>query len=86
MSCCSPLEKYNKTVAQVVLRGLTQRGVGAIPKSVRKKRIAENFHICDFELSVEDVQPIVALDQKTSFSDHRDPAMVKWISEVKVNI
>lgn len=80
-------KKYNKSVAQVVLRWLTQRGVVAIPKSVNKERIEENFNIFDFELSQEDMKAIVALDQKSSlFFDHRDPAMVKWIGEVRVNI
>lgn len=80
-------QKYNKTAAQVVLRWLTQRGVVAIPKSVRKERIAENFNSLDFELSTEDMAAIATLDQKTSlFFDHRNPAMVKWISEVKVDI
>jgi 2,5-diketo-D-gluconate reductase A len=73
--------KYNKTVAQVVLCWLTQRGVVAIPKSVRPERIAENFHIFDFELSQQDMEAIVALDGKKSvFFDHRDPAVVKWLS------
>jgi len=80
-------EKYNKTVAQVVLRWLTQRGIVSIPKSVRKERIEENFNCFDFQLNQEDMEAIAALDQKTSlFFDHRDPAMVKWVSEVKVNI
>ena len=79
--------KYHKTVPQVVLRWLTQRGVVAIPKSVRKERIAENFNIFDFELSPADLAAIATLDQKTSlFFDHRDPAMVKWISDTKVAI
>jgi diketogulonate reductase-like aldo/keto reductase len=51
-------KKYDKSVAQVVLRWLTQRGVVAIPKSVRKERIAENFNIFDFELSAEDMRSI----------------------------
>jgi len=73
--------KHNKTVAQVIVRWLTQRGVVAIPKSVRKERMAENFAIFDFELKPEDMEAIRTLDTKSSaFFDHRDPEMVKWIS------
>jgi len=79
-------EKYNKTAAQVILRSLTQRGVIVIPKSVRKERMEENFNIFDFELSTEDMKSIESLDTNESlFFDHRDPAMVKWISERKLN-
>jgi diketogulonate reductase-like aldo/keto reductase len=78
--------KYRKTIAQVILRWLTQRGVVAIPKSVRKERMAENFNIFDFQLSAEDMKAIGTLDTKTSsFFDHRDPAMVKWLGERKLN-
>ena len=78
--------KYNKTVAQVILRWLTKRGVVVIPKSVRKERIVENFNILDFELSPEDMDAIVSLDTKKSlFFDHRDPKMVKWLGEAKRN-
>lgn len=80
-------QKYNKSVAQVILHWLTQRGVVAIPKSVRKERMVENFNIFDFELSSEDLQAISTLDTKTSlFFDHREPAMVKWLSERKLDI
>lgn len=79
-------KKYNKTVAQVILRWLTQRGVVVIPKSVRKERIEENFNSLDFELSAEDIRSIATLDQKASlFFDHRDPAMVKWLGERTLN-
>lgn len=80
-------KKHNKTIAQVVLRWLTQRGVVAIPKSVHKGRMAENLNVFDFQLSPEDMEAIVALDQKHSlFFDHRDPAMVKWLGERKVEV
>jgi diketogulonate reductase-like aldo/keto reductase len=78
--------KYNKTIAQVILRWLTQRGVVTIPKSVRLRRMEENFNIFDFELSAEDMEIIKTLDTKMScFFDHRDPAMVKWLGERKLN-
>ena len=80
-------KKYNKSIAQVILRWLTQRGVVAIPKSVRKERIEENFNIFDFELSGEDIEAIKTLDTKTtSFFDHRNPAMVKWLGERKLAV
>ncbi len=77
--------RHNKSVAQVILRWLTQRGVIAIPKSVRKERMAENFNIFDFELSTTDMEAIKTLETGTSsFFDHRDPAMVKWLGERKL--
>lgn len=80
-------KKYDKTIAQVILRWLTQRGVVAIPKSVRKERMAENFSIFDFDLDAEDMEAIKTLDSKTSsFFDHRDPAMVKWLGERKLTV
>jgi diketogulonate reductase-like aldo/keto reductase len=79
--------KYRKTVVQVILCWLTQRGVVVIPKSVRKERMVENFSIFDFELSSEDMEAIVSLDTKvSSFFDHRDPAMVKWLGTRKLDV
>ena len=78
--------KYGKSVAQVIVRWLTQRGVVAIPKSVRKERMAENFDIFDFELSPEDMGSIATLDTNASlFFDHRDPNMVKRLSTATRN-
>jgi 2,5-diketo-D-gluconate reductase A len=79
-------KKYNKTIAQVVVRWLTQRGIIAIPKSVRKERMAENLNIFDFQLSSEDIESIKSLDTNaSSFFDHRDPNMVKWLGERKLD-
>jgi len=80
-------KKYGKSIPQVVIRWLTQRGIIAIPKSVRKERMAENFNSLDFELSKEDMEAIRSLDTaKSYFFDHRDPAMVKWLGERKLNV
>jgi 2,5-diketo-D-gluconate reductase A len=79
-------EKHGKTVAQVILRWLTQRNIIVIPKSVRKERMAENFDIFNFELTQQEMNAITQLDTGTSlFFDHRDPAMVKFLSEAKRN-
>jgi len=77
-------EKHGKTVAQVIVRWLTLRGVVAIPKSVRPERMAENFNVFDFELTPDEMRSISTLDTGASlFFDHRDPAMVKWLSEAQ---
>lgn len=76
--------KHGKSVAQVILRWLTQRGVVAIPKSVRKERMAENFNVFDFQLTGDDLAAIATLDTGTSsFFDHHDPAMVKSLASFK---
>lgn len=75
-------QQHGRSVAQIVLRWLLQRGVVAIPKSVRPERMLENFTINDFELSAADMARIARLDTASSvFFDHRDPAMVKWLYE-----
>jgi len=77
--------KHGKSIAQVALRWLVQRGIATIPKTVRRERMAENLAIFDFALDDADMAGIAALDNKASaFFDHRDPAMVKWIGTRKL--
>jgi 2,5-diketo-D-gluconate reductase A len=77
-------EEHDRTVAQVIVRWLTQRGVVAIPKSVRRDRIEENFQVFDFDLTPANMQAVASLDSGTSsFFDHRDPAMVKMLGEAQ---
>lgn len=79
--------RHGKTVGQVVLRWLLQRGIVSLAKSVRKQRMVENISIFDFELDDADMVGIQALDTNTSsFFSHRDPAIVKWMSERKLDI
>ena len=74
--------KYEKTVGQVVLRWLMQRGIVALAKSVRPERMAENINIFDFELSKEDIEKIAELDMKKSaFFDHDAPEQVEWFMQ-----
>ncbi len=83
----SMAKKYDKSVAQIILRWLAQRDIVVLSKSTHKERIQENFEVLDFELSGEDMEVIKTLDTKTSsFFDHRDPEWVKRLSSRKLDI
>jgi 2,5-diketo-D-gluconate reductase A len=79
--------KHKKSVAQVILRWLSQRKIVVLSKSVRKERMIENINVLDFELSAEDMTAVTTLDTKTSsFFDHRDPEIVKWLGNRKLDV
>jgi diketogulonate reductase-like aldo/keto reductase len=79
--------KHRKSVAQVILRWLSQRGIVVLSKSVRKARMVENFNVLDFELSTDDIAAIVKVDTGTSsFFDHRDPEKVKWLGMRELDV
>lgn len=79
--------KHHKSVAQVILRWVVQRGIIALSKTTRKERMVENINVLDFELSPEDLAAMATLDTGTSsFFDHRDPKMVQWLGERKLDL
>jgi 2,5-diketo-D-gluconate reductase A len=79
--------KYGKSVGQVVLRWLVQRGIVVLAKSVRRERMKENLDIFDFAIDESDIARIRELETgKSSFFSHRDPAMVKWMSERRLDV
>jgi len=78
-------DKYGKTVAQVILRWHIQRGVVAIPKSVHKERIVENYDVWNFQLSEEDMAAIQSLDTGKPFIDHKSVSIVKRMNDIKIH-
>lgn len=80
-------DKYGKSIAQVVLRWLLQRGIVCIPKSAKKERMEKNFNVFDFQLNQEDMEKIAGLDTGTScFFNHRDPAVVENLAGLVRNV
>ena len=78
-------EKYGKSVSQVILRWLIQRGVIVVCKSTHIERMEQNFDVFDFELSDEDMEEIKKLDSSDSlFFNHQDPNMVEWFDKMVV--
>lgn len=76
-------EKHNKSVAQVILRWLYQRGIVSLAKSVHEERIKENFDIYLFELDNDDMKKIETLDTKiSSFFSHQDPGIIEWFGQL----
>lgn len=79
-------KKYDKSVAQVILRWLMQRDVVALAKSVHKERMVENINIFDFSLSDEDMAMIAGIDRSESlFFSHCDPQMVEWFDATVIS-
>ena len=76
-------DKYNKSIAQVALRYLIQRGVSVLPKSVSKERMQENIDVFNFELTAEDINLIATLDKEESlFFSHYDPQTVEYLTSL----
>lgn len=80
-------QAHGKSIGQVVLRWLAQRGVASLAKSVRPERMVENQAIWDFELSEAEMRQITAMDTATSaFFSHRDPERIKWLAGREMDV
>ena len=80
-------QKHGKSVGQVILRWLVQRQIVVLAKSVRRERMQENLQVFDFALDGDDMARIATLETgKSSFFSHRDPAMVKWMAERRLDV
>ncbi|MBZ1503749.1 aldo/keto reductase [Leuconostoc mesenteroides] len=79
-------DKYNKSIAQVVLRWLTQRHIVVVAKSVQPERMAQNLNVFDFKLTDKEMEKIASLDTNISqFFDHADPEMIKWMANREIS-
>ncbi len=77
--------KHNRSVAQVILRWLFQRGIVSLAKSTHENRIKENFDIYSFSLDGEDMKLIESLDKKeSSFFSHQDPSSIEMFGRLIV--
>lgn len=76
-------QKHGRSVAQVILRWLYQRGIVSLAKPVHEERIRENFDIYSFELDEEDMAKIASMDTQTSsFFSHQDPNTIEWFGNL----
>lgn len=76
---------HDKTVPQVILHWLIQRGIIVIPKSLNPERMRQNIDVFDFELSENEMARIATLDTgATAVFDHRDPASVTMLGNTRL--
>lgn len=79
-------DKYNKSIAQVILRWLMQREIITLAKSIKKERMQENIDVFDFELSDSEMLIISKMDKKeSSFFNHNDPEAVEYLANLVRN-
>ena len=80
-------DAHGRSIPQVALRWLLQRGIVCIPKSVHRERMEQNLSVFDFTLSAEEMQLIKTLDlDRSAFYSHFDPEKVEWLNQIRYDI
>ncbi|MBC1578318.1 aldo/keto reductase [Listeria seeligeri] len=80
-------KKYNKSVAQVILRWLVEQDIITLAKTVKPERMKENLAIFDFELTEADKNDIATLNEgESQFFSHADPEMIRWMASRKLGV
>ncbi|KKD45884.1 aldo/keto reductase [Listeria seeligeri] len=80
-------KKYNKSVAQVILRWLVEQDIITLSKTVKPERMKENLAIFDFELTEADKNDIATLNEgESQFFSHADPEMIRWMASRKLGV
>ncbi|PRY76530.1 aldo/keto reductase [Alkalibacterium olivapovliticus] len=80
-------KKYNKSVAQVIVRWLVEQDIIVLTKSVNPSRMAQNIDVFDFSLSDDDKEKIAALNEgESQFFSHSDPQMIKWMASRRIDV
>lgn len=77
-------KKHDKSIAQVILRWLYERGIVSIPKSTNKERMRQNLSIFDFTLDKSDKAQIATLQVPNMGLNHQDPKTIKWLNELNI--
>lgn len=76
-------DKYGKSVAQVILRWLLQRGIVPLAKTVSKERMKQNIDVFNFELSEDDMNKISDLDKReSSFFNHQEASSIEMLASL----
>ncbi|MCK8638001.1 aldo/keto reductase [Fructobacillus fructosus] len=79
-------DKYDKSIAQIVLRWISQRGIVVLSKTTKPDRMEQNLNVLNFFLSEDEMNTITSLDMQTSqFFDHKDPEVIKWMATRRID-
>lgn len=80
-------KKYDKSVAQVIIRWLVEQEIVVLTKTIHPERMRENLAVFDFQLTKEEKELIAALNSgESQFFSHTDPEKIRWMAARKLGI